>query len=293
MRAIEKIVLTDALAASLLPRRNERADKFAFGNALVIAGSSGLTGAPYFSAIACQRCGAGLVRLAVPSEIHAIVASKLNEVMVVPVPSESGMFAKLSEDSVMRYAMKSSAILIGPGIGVSEGTKGLVAKILKESSCPLVLDADALNCLAGKPELLLDAKCDIVVTPHEREFSRLFSFDRPPADDELVSLAMRYRIVIVYKSAKTRIASYDGSVYVNEGAANSGMAKGGSGDVLAGMILAFLSQGSEARQSAALAVRLHSIAGRVARERLTEYCMLPSDVIGCLPDAFRTVMSYL
>ncbi len=286
-----RIVLDDAAASDLLPERDESGDKTAFGNALVIAGSAGCTGAPFFSATACQRCGAGLVRLAVPSEIHAIEAVKLNEVMVIPVDIDR--HADIDERSIAEYlklASRSDAVLAGPGISVTQNNRLLIRRLIRSSRIPLVLDADALNCLSGDPQALLDAQCDIVITPHEREFTRLFSFDGVPGDDELLGFAARYGAVVVYKSAETRIASPSGVLRVNSGAANSGMAKGGSGDVLAGMVLAFLTQGMEAEEAAALAVRLHSVAGRIARERLTQYVMLPSDVIGCFPEAFKVIM---
>ena len=168
-------VITTERVRGYIPERNPKGDKYSFGKVLCISGAIGYTGAPYFASLAAQRSGCGLVRLIVPDSIWTIEATKLNEVMVIPVDDdEEGRISSKSVDTIMDYASKADAVLIGPGCGINRGIQTIVKSLLTTLTVPLVIDADGINVLCEDTDMLKYASCPTVITPHAKEFARLF-----------------------------------------------------------------------------------------------------------------------
>ena len=260
-----------------LPRRSRQAHKGDFGRVYVLGGSVGYTGAPVFAANAAVRTGSGLVFLGVPRDIWAVTAVRCAEAMPHP----------LDEDPVrvLERMDGCSAALIGPGLGRCEQTDLLVRSLVETLTIPLVLDADGLNALAGHTQLLTKRAAPTVLTPHEGEFARLTGCGLPVANRAAAaSFARTHNCVLVLKGHRTVTAAPDGRLWINT-SGNPGMAKGGSGDVLAGMILSLVGQGFEPGEAAAMAVWLHGRAGDLCARELGEYAMTPSDLLGALPGA--------
>ncbi len=259
-----------------LPRRRREAHKGNFGRVFILAGSVGYTGAPVFCANAAVRTGSGLVFLGVPEEIWSVVAVKCAEAM--PYPLERDVQA------VLKHISGCNAALVGPGLGLAVGE--LVRSIVPRLDQPLVLDADGLNALSGHTQLLCERTAPTVLTPHEGEFARLTGCTLPVGDRIAVAreFAQAHNCTVVLKGHRTVTAAPDGRVWLNT-TGNPGMAKGGSGDVLAGMIVSLIGQGFSAPESAAMAVWLHGRAGDLAARRFGEYAMTPTDLLEHLPQA--------
>ena len=264
----------------VLPRRPRQAHKGDFGRVYVLGGSVGYTGAPVFAANAAVRTGSGLVFLGVPRDIWAVTAVRCAEAMPHPLDTEP--------QRVLERIARCDAALIGPGLGRSEETDRLVRFLVERLELPLVLDADGLNALAGHTQLLKGRTAPTVLTPHEGEFARLTGCALPVKDREgaAADFAREHGCVLVLKGKNTVTAHPDGRVWINT-TGNPGMAKGGSGDVLAGMILSLVGQGIEAGQAAAMAVWLHGRAGDLCARELGEYAMTPSDMLAMLPQALK------
>ena len=271
---------------SCLPRRPRNAHKGEFGKLFLLAGSEGYTGAPVLAARAALRSGAGLVYLGVPREIYPIVAVKCDEAMPFPLPEDYS--------AILERAGGCDAALIGPGLGRSPRVKQLVLSLLTDLDVPVVLDADGINALAGHIDGLDRRQAPTVLTPHEGEFSRLTGCALPVKDrlSAARDFSRDHGCVLVLKGQGTVTAAPDGSACINA-TGNPGMAKGGSGDVLAGMIAALLGQ-KHLRQErdntpelAAAAVCFHGLAGDLCARKFGEYAMLPSDLIDALPEILR------
>ncbi|MCI9556517.1 MAG: NAD(P)H-hydrate dehydratase, partial [Lawsonibacter sp.] len=271
---------------SCLPRRPRNAHKGEFGKLFLLAGSEGYTGAPVLAARAALRSGAGLVYLGVPREIYPIVAVKCDEAMPFPLPEDCS--------AILERARSCDIALIGPGLGRAPETQALVLRLLAGLDCPVVLDADGINALAGHIDVLDKRQAPTVLTPHEGEFGRLTGCALPVRDrlSAAREFARDHRCVLVLKGQGTVTAAPDGSAWINA-TGNPGMAKGGSGDVLAGMIAGLLGQKHLRRERDNIpeltveAVCLHGLAGDLCARRLGEYAMLPSDLIETLPQALR------
>jgi len=270
------------------PKRRRDAHKGNFGRCLIVAGSAGYTGAPSFAARAAVRTGAGLVFLGVPESIYTIEAVKNDEAMVFPLPCDrKGRLTGAAFASVSEKLEKASACLVGPGLGLSPEIDGIVEAVLTSSSVPVIVDADGITAVGRNIDILRRAKCPVILTPHDGEFSRLGG---DLAENDRLSAARgfagEYGVTLVLKGYRTLSAFPDGTVYVNT-TGNPGMAKGGSGDVLAGMMLALVGQGIELRQAVTGAVRLHGAAGDAAAAKFGECAMTPSDMIGAIADVTR------
>lgn len=277
-------IITRERVRSLLKERNPKSDKFAFGSLLVIAGSEGYTGAPYFTAKAASLTGAGLIRLIVPETIWAVEAIKNNEVMVSAVEDdEDGRISSKATEKILDFAKKSSAVLIGPGCGINKGIQSILKSLLTVLRVPLLIDADGLNVLSEDINILKYATSDVILTPHKKEFARLYGEKIIPNNKTLQNFAYEHNVTVVYKEAETRIATNDNRLIINRGHQNSGMAKGGSGDVLSGIIGGFLAQGYNASDAAIIGVYLHSLAGKEARDSKGERSMLPTDTLENIP----------
>ena len=307
----EKVYLAEeSLIPQMLPERDDWGDKRKQGCAMIVAGSGDMPGAAALCTGAALRSGAGLVTLASPDAIMPVLQAKLSEPVFCNLQDMAGQDGDTVDDratalspahipQILEKASHNQALAIGPGIGSAECTRDAVIEMLPQVKCPMVIDADALNAIAtlnrtsaspasGAASFLHSIASAAVLTPHRREFERLFGA-LPTNDIDIPKLlrdiARNTKKVILLKGAPTFVAVPDGRVFIVP-AHNSGLAKGGSGDVLTGIITALLAQGLPTCEAAVLGALLHQKAGRIAREKLGAFSMLPSDVIDTLPQAF-------
>ena len=269
-----------------LPRRRADSHKGNYGRLLIVAGSVGYTGAPALSARAASRIGAGLVYLGVPDPIYDILAVKLDEEMPFPLPADKhGRLAANAAGEILRRAAECDAVLIGPGLGISPEITELVLSAIRILKVPIILDADGLNALSGNLDILDKAACPVILTPHQGEFSRiggnLSSGNRLRAAREFT---LKTGCVLVLKGHRTITALPDGTAYINTTGCPA-MAKGGTGDVLAGMIAAFVGQKFPIKEAVAAAVYLHGLAGDMCAAEYGEYSVTASDIVSMLPKA--------
>ncbi|HEU4472486.1 MAG TPA: NAD(P)H-hydrate dehydratase [Flavisolibacter sp.] len=275
------VYVKDKLVRQIYRPRPRFAHKGHFGHALLIAGSHGKSGAALLAARACLGSGAGLLTCSIPADAYIGFLTALPEAMVLTGNEAHGL--KLP-DSLDTY----TALGIGPGLGQSARAQEVMVATLRNFRRPMVIDADGLNCLSLRPGLLKGLVPMSILTPHPREFDRLFgenssSFDRIA---KAVQKAKELRVVIVLKGHHSLIVTPEGKMYFNS-TGNAGMAKGGSGDVLTGMLTALLSQGYASVHAAILGVFLHGLAGDLAAEELGREAMLASDIIAHLGHAFN------
>ncbi|MEG1658321.1 MAG: NAD(P)H-hydrate dehydratase [Oscillibacter sp.] len=278
-------------AAWALPKRREDGHKGNFGKILVVGGSVGYTGAPYLTASAALRCGSGLVYLGVPEAIWAVEAVKCGSAMPFPLPGKDGMLSENALQKIEERLESCDVLALGPGLGRSEETTQLVCALLRRTEKPVVLDADGINALETHIDVL-DARRGrvTILTPHDGEFARLSG--GLPGGDRLGTarkFAGDHGCVLVLKGHRSLIATPEGNVLVNT-TGNSALAKGGSGDVLTGLIASLLGQGATAAAAAGCGVWLHGRCGEVAAERLTEYGVGPEDVIAALPEVLKSIL---
>ena len=275
------MILSAEDVARLLPRRDPWAHKGDFGKLLLLCGSRGYTGAAYFAAMGALRVGAGLVFLGVPESIYAIEAVKLNEPVIFPLPDKNGMLSAEAIPAILQKLPNMDAVLIGPGLGQSEDTLQVTAAVLRNASCPVILDADGINLLSAHKALLRGRDKPTILTPHDGEFLRLWGAigeDRMAAAGEA---ARELNCVLLLKGHETCIT--DGASEYRNPTGNPGMAVGVSGDVLAGIITGLVGQGLSPLEAAACGAWLHGRAGDLCARELGEYGMLPTDMLHILP----------
>lgn len=270
-----------------LPGRKPVSHKYSYGRALIVAGSEGFSGAPALAANACERGGAGLTQVMVPNRIYSIVAAKCDGAVVTPVRSkENGTADRVALAEILPQLKRASACAVGPGLGHDQDALEIVRTILREATCPLVLDADALTVCGMDMSMLSRCRVPVILTPHEGEFTRLGGELTDGRLHGALKFAAEYpNAILVLKGYGTLICSGH-EVTVNP-TGSPAMAKGGSGDVLCGLICALLAQGFDPLFSARTAVYLHGLAGDLACSELGEYCVAPSDLISFLPAAFK------
>ncbi|MEI8191200.1 MAG: NAD(P)H-hydrate dehydratase, partial [candidate division NC10 bacterium] len=279
--------------APAFPPRDPTAHKGSFGHVLVVAGSVGKTGAAVLAALAAQRSGAGLVTLAAPASLNPILEMKLTEVMTEPLPETDGHTIGLDAlEPLLRLAEGKTAVAIGPGLGTHPATQQLVRALLARLRLPMVVDADGLNALAGEPESLGQAAGPLVLTPHPGEYARLLGVPRSEMLADRIRLvretAARFRLTLVLKMARTLVADSHGTLAVVP-TGNPGMATGGTGDVLTGLIAGLIAQGIAPAESARAGAYLHGLAGDLAAGRLGQEAMLAGDLLESVPEAIRRV----
>lgn len=267
--------------AELLPERPVDAHKGSFGKILLLCGSRGYTGAAALAAMGALRCGAGLVYLGVPESIYTIEAIKLTEPIVFPLPDSGGMLTGSAADEILSRIKGMNAVLVGPGLGQSEGTYAVVNAILNNFKGPVVLDADGINVLSRNINILRSRTNPTILTPHAGEFQRIGGYIHTDRIEAAVDFAQKNNCIVLLKGHRTVIT--DGNCcYINP-TGNPGMAVGGSGDVLAGMIVSLLGQGLSPLQAAACGAWLHGRAGDICSEEIGQYGMLPTDMLRVLP----------
>lgn len=273
--------LSHETVLSILPDRNPYAHKGDFGKVLLLCGSRGYTGAAALAAMGALRSGAGLVYLGVPESIYDIEAVKLTEPVVFPLPDEGGKLSFLAVNEILKLLPKMDAVLIGCGLGQSGGTLSVVKAVLENARCPVVLDADGINVLREHKDILRGRAYPTILTPHDGEFTR---FGGTIGQDRMASaahFAKEWNCILLLKGHNTCIT--DGETHYINPTGNPGMAVGGSGDVLAGILVSLLGQGLAPLEAAACGTWLHGAAGDLCAEELGQYGMLPTDMLRILP----------
>ena len=278
---------TDNNELPRLPPRRPEAHKGDFGTALIVGGSRGMAGAAALAGMAALRGGAGLVRLAVPETVLDTVARFESSYMTIPLPADAaGRIAAGALDRIVEAAQPATAIACGPGLGRSFELDQIVVRLYQEIAKPMVFDADALNALAAESDALAHPGGPRILTPHAGEFARLIGkkLEGEEAQEAAVELAARCGIVVVLKGHRTLVT--DGRRRALNTTGNPGMATGGSGDVLTGLITALVCQKMEPFDAARLGVHLHGLAGDLAADDLGQVSLIASDLIQYLPEAF-------
>jgi NAD(P)H-hydrate epimerase len=279
-------------ALPVLPKRPADSHKGTFGHVLVVAGSRGMSGAAILTATAALRGGAGLVTLAVPEPVQPTAAAANPCYLTVGLPyDDHGQIAPSAEPILFPAAAKSTVLAVGPGLGQGTGVTRVVMDLLARSNRPCVLDADGLNAVARAPEALR-RRDPLVITPHPGEFSRLMGIPVAAVQADREAHAARFAgqrgSVVVLKGHQTIVT--DGNRVYRNGTGNPGMATGGTGDVLTGLIAALIAQKLDAFAAAQLGVYLHGLAGDLARDAVGEVSLTATDVLALLPRAFQSVV---
>ena len=278
---MKTIQLTHKEILQHLPKRDPLAHKGKFGKILLLCGSRGYTGAAALAAMGALRCGAGLVYLGIPECIYAIEAAKLLEPIVFPLPDKEGMFSDKAFNEIIPILPKMDAVLIGPGMGCSEGTRNITECVLKTFKGTVVIDADGINVLSGHIDILRGRTDPTILTPHEGEFTRAGGTLMNDRVQSAEDFAQQTNSIVLLKGHNTVIT--DGKQAFINPTGNPGMAVGGSGDVLAGIITALLGLKIEPILAAAYGAFLHGAAGDICADEIGQYGMLPSDMIHVLP----------
>ena len=266
---------------SLLPNRPAWSHKGDYGKILLLCGSLGYTGAPALAAMGALRSGAGLVFLGVPQSIYAIEAVKLTEPIVFPLPDADGRYSTDAVCQVCNRLDDLDAVLIGPGSGQSKGVLQMVNTVLEQFSGPVVLDADGINVLKTNIDVLRGRTSPTILTPHDGEFGRIGGVIGKDRAESAARLARDLDVIVLLKGHKTVITDGD-TCYMNR-TGNPGMAVGGSGDVLSGIIVSLLGQGLKPLEATAAAAWLHGAAGDICAQQMGQYGLLPSDMLNVLP----------
>lgn len=266
---------------NILPDRDENAHKGDFGKILLLCGSRGYTGAAYLAAMGALRSGAGLTFLGVPESIYAIEAVKLSVPIVFPLPDEAGKLSVAAIPEILERLPQMDAVLTGPGLGQSEGTFQVVRSVLENAACPVVLDADGINVIAAHKDILRGRTNPTILTPHDGEFARLGGIIGDDRSAAAAEMARELGCTVLLKGHRTVITDGE-TTYINH-TGNPGMAVGGSGDVLAGIIVSLLGQGIDPLEAAACGAWLHGAAGDLCAAEIGQYGMLPGDMASVLP----------
>lgn len=287
---METIRIDDRLIRTLLPPRRAESHKGDYGRALLVCGAMGYTGAPYFAATGAVRSGAGLVDLAIPEPIWAVEAGKMAEAMVHPLPANAeGMVSTAAIRPLLKRLASANVLLAGCGMGRSADVEQVVCALLDAARVPVILDADGINAVARHKDKIRNAAAPVVLTPHMGELRRLLGEDVVKDGESRAEAAVRiaadWNVILVMKGHRTLVADPTGRVYENT-TGNPGMARGGSGDALAGILAGLLAQGIPPTEAAAAAVYLHGLAGDLARDDRGEIGMTVTDLLDRLPDAF-------
>lgn len=273
-----------------LPSRAVDSHKGSYGRVVLIGGSVGMSGAISLAGLGALRGGAGLVYLACPRSVWSAVAAIEPSYLTVPLPEDAnGRLAVASIPEIVTACQNADAVAIGPGLGQSEDLREVVSQVVRGTDVPCVVDADALNLLVGRLGIFASARSMRVLTPHPGEFARLTGLTIHQVQQNRESLAVEFaqqhRVVLVLKGAGTVVT--DGSrLFINR-TGNPGMATGGTGDVLTGLMTALIAQGADPFDAACLGCHLHGLAGDIAAEELSPPGMIASDLPKYLPQAWK------
>jgi len=260
------------------------------GRILIVGASPGMTGAATLAAEGALRCGAGLVTVAIPRSLNPILEMKLTEAMSLPLPeTKSGSLSSAAASIVLEKAKKADVLVIGPGLSQTAQVKKCVRQILLNACIPVVLDADGLNAIVDFTEILAKIKPSVIITPHIGEFSRLFKYEsayvKKNAEKCAKEISLKFGITVVLKTHRTVVANGRKTFLNTTG--NSGLATGGSGDVLSGMIAGCYGSFKSVFDAATTAVYVHGLSADIAAKEKTRIALLPSDVINHIPHALK------
>ncbi len=298
-------------AISLLPARPKYSHKGTYGHVFIVAGSKGKTGAALMAAKACLRTGAGLVTIGIPETLVHSFQSRVTEEMIFPLPDKgNGTLSYISADVIFEFLeQRANVLAIGPGMSVDNEISRLVSLLVKGSKVPIVIDADGLNAIAGKTAVLKKSRAPIILTPHPGEMARLlkqgsgikgqgsevaagFSLREEIEKDRIntaISFAKKTKTCLVLKGVPTITATPDGMAFINS-TGNPGMATAGTGDVLTGMISAFLAQKLNPQSASILGVYMHGLIGDIVAEKKGQHSLIVSDIINAIPKVFKSIM---
>lgn len=289
-------------AAKMLPERDLFSNKGSFGRVLLICGSKNMVGCCYLATMGALRSGAGLVTLAFPECLYISLTSRLTENLFMPLPCDGkGYISKDNISTLIDAVNNSDIVMLGCGIGVTDNTKAIVKEIILNSKAPLILDADALNCITDSVDILSKADCEILLTPHPGEMSRLcgktITEIQENREKTAIDFCSKYNVNLLLKGYETVICNKECTeLYVNK-TGNTGLSKGGAGDLLSGIISGLYPSMKKSSQSlfdsAVLGAFIHGLTADFLKEDFSEYSMLPSDCADALPDVFAFLNNYI
>lgn len=286
-------VTDDEFVRENIPKRCNNSHKGDYGKLLIIAGSEGMSGAAYLASEAALKSGAGLITLACPSSLNKILEVKTTEAMTMPLADNDGHIAGEAVGDVLKALEKADTVLIGPGIGRSDEVGQVVKAVLKNSTVPVVIDADAIFAVSQSKDLLRECACDLVFTPHTMEMSRLTGLDVSYIEENRLEVSREFAedagAVLLLKGHHSIVTATDLTQYINN-TGNPGLASGGSGDVLSGIIAALLARGISCEKAAAMGAYIHGLAGDIAKQHCGMESMSARDLIDCLPEAFCRIL---
>lgn len=287
-------VIDDKFVRSNFPKRENNSQKGDYGKVLVIAGSAGMTGAAYLSSQTAVTTGSGLVTLAVPSSLNGAMEAKTTEVMTVPLSDKNGRISAGAIDEILKRVDKADTVLIGPGLGRCDDVSEVVESVLEYSKVPVIIDADGINAVAENMKALSSCcTCPVIFTPHTVEMSRLTGLEREYIEDNRLVTAKEFAeengVTLILKGHHTIVTGQDGEQYINI-TGNSGLATGGSGDVLAGTVASLVSRGINETVASAMAVYIHGLAGDIAKDKYGIESVIASKVMECIPCALRQIL---
>ena len=291
---------TAAQASQWVPLRPSASHKGTYGRVFIVAGATGMTGAAALASEAALRAGAGLVTLGIPKHLNPILEGLLPEVMTLPLPeTDTGSLAPSATTTILEFAERTKSVLaIGPGLSQNPETVTLVHQLVRENQEQalglwMVIDADGLNALAQTGETISLLNTDAVLTPHPGEMARLTHTQIPALEKDRISTAQQFAnahgVTLVFKGAPTVTGTPDGNAWINS-TGNPGMATGGMGDLLTGIIAGLMAQGIPSKKAAALGVYVHGLAGDITSERLGMHGLIASDVLKAVPEAISSLI---
>lgn len=279
----------------LIPARADDANKGTCGRVVIIAGSTGMTGAAALSALGALRSGAGLVTVMTPACEQPVLAVKLTEAMTVPLPHENGILSEAAAELIAKHTANADAVVFGPGLGKSRGILSVLKRLLNEFKKTIVVDADGINALSLNIDILCNKHCEVILTPHPGEMSRLTGLPISEIQADRIGTAERFAekfdVTLALKGKGTVIASR-GKAYAVNPSGNSGMATGGTGDVLSGITAGLAAQGCAAYDAAVLGVYLHGLAGDLAAQKKGVHGLIASDLCDELPAAITKTLNF-
>jgi NAD(P)H-hydrate epimerase len=292
-RPRKHVLVTPEIAVKMLPYRTQNANKGNFGPVVIIGGSPGMTGAVVLSARAALKAGAGIVIAAVPESLCESIKTRSDEVITAGLKeTKEGNLSETAYSRIMELAEKAKVVAIGPGIGRAKETQSLVRKLVKDIKKPMVIDADGLNALADDKTCLKDIQKDVILTPHIGEMSRLTGIRIEDIIKDkigvLKAFAGEYKVNVLLKDGRSVLIDYDGNIYVNT-TGNSGMATPGSGDVLTGVVSAFMAHSMTSAQAGMASAFVHGMAGDLLLETMSEEGITANDIADNVPRAIKAL----
>lgn len=286
----KNVLVTEEIVAPLLPIRPINANKGNFGPILIIGGSRGLDGAVTLTAKASLRAGAGIVNVCIPESLYDSVKSRSDETIVTPLDEKNGFLTLKNLDKIIKLSEKSKIVVIGPGIGRDKETQELVRNLVEKIEKPLVIDADGLNAVAEDKKCLNNLKKDVILTPHIGEMAKLSGYKIEEIIKNKIYIIKNFikenKVNVLLKDGRSIVADIEGNIYINT-TGNSGMATPGSGDVLTGIIAAFMAHNLQSVQAGIVANFVHGLAGDLLLETISEEGIIASDLIEYIPRAIK------